>query len=112
MHFTHLSLKNKYHLYSIENDKIVRDDYLMDFMHPDLIKCYYRNLPNLTEPEIRCLICELRSLNEYKDMVIALYCMIDSSCKVSRIKRLRSGEKTEKVKELLKFIKRDFNFVV
>lgn len=107
MHFTHLSLKNKYHLYSIENDKIVRDDYLMDFMHPDLIKCYYRRLPALTLGETKAIIIDLMHDINYKDMVTAFCYNIGY-----KLKHVKEGNKTEKVKELLKFIKRDFNFVV
>lgn len=111
--FTHLSLQNKYHLYKFEDDKVIRDDYKFTFSHPDLIKADYIPLPNLNRNEVKAVIIELRNLPEYKDMVRAFYFNIEPTRgKIEYIPKIRGGEKTECVKELLKFIKRDFDLVI
>lgn len=105
--FTHLSKNNQYHIYNIENDKIIRDDFLMDFQHPDIIKCDYMPLPNLTPNEVKALIIELRVIPEFIDMARGF--SINIGVKWDKI---RGGDKTDRVKELLKFIKRTDNIVI
>lgn len=105
--FTHLSKTNKYHIYSIEHDKIIRDDFRMSFSHPDLIKADYIPLPYLTKNEIRSIIISLRKDDEFIDIARGFAFNIDVD-----YRKIRTGENSELVKELLKFIKRDFNFVV
>lgn len=100
--FTHLSKSNKYHIYSIEHDKIIRDDFRMDFQHPDLIKCDYIPLPALTHNEVKAIIIELRTHPKYVDMARGFAMNINV-----KWEKIRGVEKTEKVKELIKFIKRD-----
>lgn len=100
MEFTHLSKSNPYHIYSIDHDKIIRDDFLMNFSHPDLIKCDYISLPELSKDEVKALVIELRKDDRFIDMVRGFMINIDA-------KRVVSGKSSERVKELLKFIKRE-----
>lgn len=104
--FTHLSKSNKYHLYSIEHDKIIRDDFRMSFSHPDLIKCDYIPLPNLTYNEVKALIITMRNIPEYVDMARGFSININV-----KWEKIRGGENTQRVKELLKFIKREGNWL-
>lgn len=107
MEFTHLSKSNKYHIYSIEKDKIIRDDFLMDFQHPDIIKCDYMPLPPLTYNEVKALIITLRTEPKFIDMARGFAININVNWQ-----KIRDGENTERVKELLKFIKREGNWLI
>ena len=98
--FTHLSKSNPYHIYSINHDKIIRDDFLMNFQHPNIIKCDYIPLPELSNDEVRALVIELRKDDRFIDMACGFMINIDA-------KRVVSGVRSDNVKELLKFIKRE-----
>lgn len=102
MQFTHLSKLNQYHIYSIEHDKIIRDDFRMSFSHPNLIKADYIKLPELSLNEVRAIIIELRKDERFIDMARGFAMNINV-----KWEKIRGGENTERVKELLKFIKRE-----
>ena len=105
--FTHLSKLNPYHIYSINHDKIIRDDFRMSFSHPNLIKADYIKLPELSLNEVRAIIIELKKDDRFIDMARGF--AINIGVKWDKI---RGGDKTEIVKELLKFIKRTDNIVI
>lgn len=100
--FTHLSKLNPYHIYSIDHDKIIRDDFRMSFSHPNLIKADYIKLPELHLNEVRAIIIELRKDERFIDMARGFAINISENWE-----KIRIGENTERVKELLKFIKRE-----
>lgn len=107
MEFTHLSKNNQCHIYNINHDKIIRDDFLMNFQHPDIIKCDYMPLPTLTYNEVKAMIIELRNIPEFIDMARGF------SIKIGvKWDKIRGGDKTDRVKELLKFIKRTDKIVI
>lgn len=100
--FTHLSKLNPYHIYSINHDKIIRDDFRMSFSHPDLIKADYIKLPELSLNEVRAIIIELKKDERFIDMARGFAINISENWQ-----KIRIGENTQRVKELLKFIKRE-----
>lgn len=105
--FTHLSKLNPYHIYSIDHDKIIRDDFRMSFSHPNLIKADYIKLPELHLNEVRAIIIELRKDERFIDMARGFAMNINVNWQ-----KIRGGENTERVKELLKFIKRTDNWLI
>lgn len=107
MEFTHLSKNNPYHIYSIENDKIIRDDFAMTFSHPDLIKADYIPLPELHFNETKAIVIELRKDERFIDMARGFAVNINA-----KWDKIRSGDTTERVKELLKFIKFRANVLI
>lgn len=107
MEFTHLSKNNQFHIYSIEHDKIIRDDFRMSFSHPNLIKADYIKLPELHLNEVRAIIIELRKDERFVDMARGFAININEDWQ-----KIRIGENTERVKELLKFIKRTDNWLI
>lgn len=106
--FTHLSFNNPFHLYKIKGDKIIRDDYKFSFLAPEYQKAEYVKLPNLTKDEIYALIMELRKDERFRDMCIALYFNTRPyNGSIEKMYKIRKGNKTENVKDLLKIIKRN-----
>lgn len=64
-------------------------------------------LPNLTYNEAKSLIITLRNIPEYVDMARGFAININV-----KWEKIRGGENTERVKELLKFIKREGNWLI
>lgn len=107
--FNYLSKNNPFHVYKIEGNKIIRDDFLMSFEHPDFIKCEYIELPDLTYEENNAIIASIKNDIRFKDMVIALYYNQNKYQNRSRINNIKTGDYTPKVKKVLKIISDGIN---
>lgn len=102
--FNYLSKNNPFHVYKIEGNKITRDDYLTTFDHPDIIKCEYFKLPELTYEENNAIIASIKNDFRFKDMVIALYFNHNMWGKRKYINNINTGDYSNKVKKVLKII--------
>ena len=103
--FTHLSKENKFQLYSIKeiqesNNKIVSSDFKLDFKSKSFIEKVFFELPILSNEELKYLVIELGSREDYKDMVKGFYMLMNLEYK--RVEK----QKTEEVEKILKYILR------
>lgn len=102
--FEFISINNPFHVYKIEGNKIIRDDYLMSFDHPDAIKSEYIKLPSFTYEENNAIIASLKNDIRFKSMVIALFFNHNKYSKMKYINNITDGDYTDKVKKVLNLI--------
>lgn len=91
-------------MYKIEGNKITRDDYTINFDHPDVIKCEYIKLPSFTYEENNAIIASLKNDIRFKSMVIALYFNHNKYGKMKYINDIKDGDYTNRVKKVLNLI--------
>lgn len=101
--FNYLSKNNPFHVYSINGNKIIRDDYKMSFEHPDVIKCEYYKMPELSIEEANAIILSLKKTKDerFRDMILAIYFDYNAWGKKKYINNITDGDFSKKVKDLL-----------